>query len=581
HSSQQDLKLPDNRAELFHDLIDLLLTRWAERPRRTETGLVAGAGETLGELLQDPGVAGFELDHLLQLVAELAHDHYRGGRERSLILIPAETLRRRLVEQHHDPDTALGAAWAERVMTFIQFRAGLLNSPDGGENYDFPHSLLGEYLAAYHLARQRRSSEVVTNKVTADGNWDEIVRLAAGHHIFVRKETRDALDLAEELCQAAKDKPAETVTDLEWRRVALAGDILHEMGQQRLERERRQGPACRELLRGLLQCLLVHGALPARDRARAGVVLGHLGDPRPCVGLKHGMPNIDWIEIPPGPFKMGSQEGEGSSDERPQFDCDVITQPFAISRYPVTVAQYQAFVDAGGYGEKQFWTDAGWEWRQSDKVSGPEDNEPVYQTPNHPRAGVSWFEALAFCRWLAERTKLNVTLPSEAEWERAARHTDGRAYPWGDEEQGIEQRCNMDKTGLGHTSAVGIFPTGLAKCGAADMAGNVWEWTRSLWGKDYKREFPYPYSIDGKREDLDAARNVARVLRGGSWDVSAGSARCASRSSGSFPTTGTGASGFGWWRPHSLLRTLIPLNSEALTHCSLGGSGAKPPTFFC
>jgi formylglycine-generating enzyme required for sulfatase activity len=525
HSSQRDLKLPDNRAELFHDLIDLLLTRWAERhQRRTETGLAAGAGETLGELLQDPGVTGFELEHLLQLVAELAHDHYRGGREHSLILIPAETLRRRLVEQHHDPDTDLGAAWAERVMNFIQFRAGLLNSPDGGENYDFPHSLLGEYLAAYHLARQRRSSDVVTNRVTTDGNWDEVVRLAAGHHIFVRKETRDALDLAEELCQAAKEKPVDTVTDLEWRRVALAGDILHEMGRQRLERERRQGPACRELLRGLLQRLLLRGALPARDRARAGMVLGYLSDPRPGVGLKSGVPDIDWIEIPPGPFKMGEGEEE--------HDCQVITQPFAISRYPVTVAQYQAFVDAGGYGDKRIWTSAGWEWKQSEKISGPEDYDPVFQTPNHPRVGVSWFEALAFCRWLAEQVKLPVKLPSEAEWERAARHTDGRVFPWGSEEQGIEQRCNMSETGLGRTSTVGLFPSGNAVCGAADMAGNVWQWTGSLWGKDYDLEFPYPYRIDGRREDLDATRNVARVLRGGSWFNPADYARCAYRNSG-------------------------------------------------
>jgi iron(II)-dependent oxidoreductase len=87
----------------------------------------------------------------------------------------------------------------------------------------------------------------------------------------------------------------------------------------------------------------------------------------------------------------------------------------------------------------------------------------------------------------------------------------------------------MRKTGLGHNSPVGMFPSGNAFCEAADMAGNVWEWTRSLWGKDYKLDFPYPYRIDGKREDLDAARNVARVWRGGSWDDPAVDARCACR----------------------------------------------------
>jgi formylglycine-generating enzyme required for sulfatase activity len=150
--------------------------------------------------------------------------------------------------------------------------------------------------------------------------------------------------------------------------------------------------------------------------------------------------------------------------------------------------------------------------------------------PNHPRVGVSWFEALAFCRWLAEQVKLPVTLPSEAEWERAACHTDGRTFPWGNEQQGIEQRCNMDKTGLRHTSAAGLFPSGNAICGAADMGGNVWEWTRSLWGRHImSSSFNYPYRPEDGRENLDAALDFARVLRGGSWIYFADHARCAFR----------------------------------------------------
>ena len=535
HGSQRDLKLPDNRAELFYDLIDLLLTRWAERHQRgSASPALAAAGETLGDLLLDPGVSGFEQEHLLQLIAELAHDHYRGGREQSLVLIPAETLRWKLKEQHHDPDLDLGAAWAERVLNFIQFRAGLLNSPDGGEHYDFPHSLLGEYLAAYHLARQRHPSKVVAAKVTLDGNWDEVVRLVAGHQVFVRKETRDALDLAEELCGSVHGLANPAVSELQWRRVALAGDILAEMGSQRLERERHQGPACRDLVRTLLCRLLQQGALPVRDRARAGLVLGRLGDDRPGVGVKHGLPDLDWIEIPPGPFKMG----EGKE----QFDCALLTRPYRISRYPVTVAQYQVFVDAGGYGEKRFWTKAGWRWKQTQQIAGPEDLNPVFQAANHPRVGVSWYEAVAFCAWLTQKlgslpeghparlpSGLAVSLPNEPEWERAARHTDGRKFPWGDEEQDLPQRGNFWESGLRHTTAVGLFPTGLAPCGAADLAGNVWEWTRSLWGAEGNLDFRYPYRPQDGRENLDTATNVVRVLRGGSWYDLAGGARCAYR----------------------------------------------------
>ena len=150
------------------------------------------------------------------------------------------------------------------------------------------------------------------------------------------------------------------------------------------------------------------------------------------------------------------------------------------------------------------------------------------QTPNHPRVGVNWHEAMAFCRWLSERLKQPVTLPSEAQWERAARHTDGRTYPWSDpgEEDRLAadmaQRCNMEGTGIGHTSAVGLFLNGLAQCGAADMAGNVWEWCRTKWRGDYR---DYEKKVDAALEGAES-----RVLRGGSWGNDLpGGLRCSCR----------------------------------------------------
>jgi formylglycine-generating enzyme required for sulfatase activity len=218
--------------------------------------------------------------------------------------------------------------------------------------------------------------------------------------------------------------------------------------------------------------------LPA-DRVKAGGVLARLGDPRPGVGLRaDGLPDIVWIEIPPGPFLMGNDKPAAKyDDEVPQFTCNLIRQPYRISRYPVTVAQFAAFVLAGGYREPRFWTPAG--WKEKGDRTRPNDYDPVFQTLNHPRVGVSWYEALAFCRWLAEQLKQELTLPSEAQWERAARHTDGRLYPWGNAIDDVAKRCNMGAIGLGHTSPVGMFPEGHAACGAADLAGNVWEWCRT------------------------------------------------------------------------------------------------------
>ena len=150
---------------------------------------------------------------------------------------------------------------------------------------------------------------------------------------------------------------------------------------------------------------------------------------------------------------------------------------------------------------------------------------------------VSWHDAMAYCRWLSGVTGKPITLPSEAQWEKAARgglppagRDKGRAreYPWGDEWD--EAKCNTGELGLGDTTPVGIFPEGASPYGCLDMAGNVWEWTRSLWGEDYSvPEFKYPYDPRDGRENPEAGDDILRVLRGGSFfDLRVG-ARCAFR----------------------------------------------------
>ena len=120
---------------------------------------------------------------------------------------------------------------------------------------------------------------------------------------------------------------------------------------------------------------------------------------------------------------------------------------------------------------------------------------------------VNWNGSLAYCKWLSEMTGQNITLPSEAEWEKVARgYQDARRYPWGDEFD--SSRCNSKESGLGMTTPVGIFPGGASPYDALDMIGNVWEWTRSDYGV-------YPYDGDDGRESL--AVDIDKVVRGGWW----------------------------------------------------------------
>jgi formylglycine-generating enzyme required for sulfatase activity len=133
---------------------------------------------------------------------------------------------------------------------------------------------------------------------------------------------------------------------------------------------------------------------------------------------------------------------------------------------------------------------------------------------------VTWFDAVAFCEWLSQETGQPFRLPTEAEWEKAARGTDGRIYPWGDDPPD-EDRCNFGGN-VGATTTIGRYsPQGDSPYGCADMAGNVWEWCQSL-------DKPYPYAAEDGREDVEKA-NVSRVARGGAFLGLLRYVRCAAR----------------------------------------------------
>jgi formylglycine-generating enzyme required for sulfatase activity len=211
----------------------------------------------------------------------------------------------------------------------------------------------------------------------------------------------------------------------------------------------------------------------------------------------------EMVLIPAGQFLMGSDpQKDELADDNEQPQHPLYLPDYYLARTPLTNAQYAAFVQATDHRQPDLW----------------EGGKPPDGKEDHPVVEVSWDDAVAYCNWLAEVTGRPYRLPSEAEWEKGARGGDGRIYPWGDEWDA--QRCNNVEGGPGDTTPVGAYPEGASPYGLLDMAGNVWEWTRSIY-----RGYPYD-PVDG-REDLQAGG--PRVLRGGSFYADQGDARCACR----------------------------------------------------
>jgi formylglycine-generating enzyme required for sulfatase activity len=220
---------------------------------------------------------------------------------------------------------------------------------------------------------------------------------------------------------------------------------------------------------------------------------------------------LELLGIPAGAFTLGSN---GIPAAAPAHRLDL--PAFWIGKYPATNAEYREFIAAGGYLRNEWWTEAGWRWLQSRPQSAPGFwNDAHFNAERQPVVGVSWYEAVAYCRWLGAATGRAFRLPSEAEWEKAARGSaDARKFPWGDRYEA--NRANTAEAGVGTTTPVDAFPSGASPYGVLDLAGNVFEWTQSQWGRNWQElEYQYPYRADDGREE--GAGSAARVMRGGSW----------------------------------------------------------------
>jgi len=498
---QKQTRLPDQRVKLYKEAVDILLRHWQQHKQ--------------GELSPSEALAQFlkEDTRLRPAMYRLAHTvHCAGCKNGGVADLPRGEALVILADKKYLGDLNL----AQEFLDYVDQRAGLLVGRGGeGEEgkpvtYGFPHRTFQEYLAGCHIAGLRDYRAIVQElwERAAEGvDWSLATRLAVEELYHNREDPYRVLDITYWLREIGGMQDAQHQRAWLWsaQQTLLVGRTKIEAdppGQKHLD----------QIIPALVN--LLGGSLTPIERVEAGNILAHLGDPRPEVLTCEAMA---FCEVPAGAFICG-----GDKDQKK------LTLPgFWIGKYPVTVAQFDQFVQAGGYTHPDYWAEAIEEkyWTQSgfkesyDDVSrtAPVDYGLPFSLPNHPVVGVSWYEAMAYTRWLnqyllrcaAGRSgspwpelaagKLKVALPTHEQWEKSARGIDGRTYPWGADPD--SDRANTTESGIGTTSAVSCFPRGASPYGALDMSGNVWEWVLT--------------------DPFD--------LRGGSWNYSLRLARCASR----------------------------------------------------
>ena len=486
--------LPQNREQLYAETVDLLLDSW-ERPK------VVKDRDGNPKLAQPSLIEWLKIDRaqMRRALNELAYTvHARQPEPKGTADIPESELVQALWDIGENPN-----ANPRQLLAFLRDRAGLL-LPWGVKVYRFPHRTFQEYMAACHLTDWDFPDQVAELCRDDPERWREACLLAgAKAH---RGASSTIWSLTEALCYRDGEDPEAGMADV-WGGL-LAGQALAETAV--LDKVSPRNRIKLDRVRKWLVRIMEGDRLPALERVYAGNALAVLGDPRFNQDSWY-LPDDDklgFAEVPAGSFWMGSdkrRDQDAYGDETPRHPVDL--SDFLMARFLVTVAQFRCFAQETGKKLDRTW-------------------KRYNRFDNHPVVFVSYHDAVAYCQWLTQ--KLNdrgwngvAGLPSEAQWEKAARGPHERIYPWGDAAD--PNLANYDDTGIGSTSPVGCFSGGKSPYDVLDMAGNVWEWCEDLWHDNYKD------APDDGRAWVDNTDSSARVLRGGSWNDPAWDCRSASR----------------------------------------------------
>lgn len=508
-------KLPPSKWLLLEQSVLLLLGAWND--------LKLG-GKSIGEVL---GCDEHELQERLAVIAFRAHESSSHGSEEPSD-VPLGTILEEFYTLPHDVHARL-------ILDHLTKNAGILVSP-AQSRYKFAHRIFQEYLAArYLLSKGDEGLRLLVSRFSMNPiMWREVAAFYAEGRLSSpdgKKSILPLLGLVDALASLAEDCDDLRLDSLSLisriivdQNITFSGSSLH--------------ISVRDRIRHLLTAEIARPVTrPIERRIEICDGLQKLGDTRVGTGLVSAVPDFQWSIVPGGPFIMGSSLTElGSAfgerianwDFSRELGAHVVELPtFAISRYPVTVAQFNAFIeDEDGYSCDRWWTPDGSSWRRSESSK----RSTILEDVTLPQVSVNWYEAVAYCNWATMRLGFRVRLPTEAEWEKACRGTDGRVFPWGSiPDQEITNTFGLD---LGRVLPVGALGSSLSfwgDSGPTDMLGNLWEWCSSVVESDSNETFGYPYDATDGREDLNLPPNWMRAARGGHFGSLSLLARCSYR----------------------------------------------------
>ena len=451
-------RLPSGKAELYQASLNLMLIKWTQQ----RDGQEAVAKQ-------------FDLspDELWQTLEITAYHVHKAFREQGASLFKSSVFvdAAEEVKNSHFPDYA-------DALESLEQHAGVLVS-DAPLRYRFAHLSFQEYLTASYLTQDQAAlAEIGIYIRTEVGRWKNVLELLIDLYGMDEAKLRHLFNiLTDAVSQASQIKVAEA----EMIGYAIT---LEQHGITDLAADRRKA------LARSAEKVLEKGLLPPIDRARVGRYVAKQGDTRPGVGVdEDGNPDIEWVPITGGRYTF--QNGEGTSLEE-----EITIEAFEVSKYPVTNGQFNVFIEVCRREPNGSW----WDGIPVDKRRF---EDPRWSESNHPRENVSWYQAVAYCRWMNTLPGFEgVRLADEREWEYVA--TNGATqttYPYGNKFD--SSKANVSATDIDRTSAVGIFPDGASDDGVADLSGNVWEWCLNKYD-----------DIEMMEVDTGDAR---RVVRGGSW----------------------------------------------------------------